>query len=200
MKKIELLLGGGRDGHLPTPTLTPPPTSPCPLLGGYHSGQAPDCRASCWHAGPGLQPVWGQCPVFLPTWEPVCGVGKDRPPSLGPSWGSSSLCNSRVLSRGCEGWDPALSPSPTCSQEKDCAHSAAESQPQAPPVPILKHLPPGMWGGGGWRRLSHPSHRHGLKLWLLLNPEPEGDSPRVPGTREPDPWGQEHKQQKGPRS
>lgn len=178
-EKIELLLGGGRDGHLPTPNPTP------------RFWVAITARHPAGTRAQGLSQCGGNALVFLPTWEPVCGVGKDRPPSLGPSWGSSSLRNSRVLSR-CykrpQGWDTALSPSPrhapkrktVPTQQLNPSHRLLCAHPCTPPS----------WDGG---RLSPPSHRHGLKLWLLLNPEPEADSPRVPGTREPDPRGQEHK-------
>lgn len=117
-------------------------------------------------------------------------VGKISLPSVGSGLDSSSTpYNSTHFSRGRErpqGWNTALSPSPRGTfQKKDSAHPASESiigpiRPQPCTLPI--------WDSRG---LLHTSQRQKMKFWLLLNPKPKGDSPRVPGTRNLGPLGQE---------
>lgn len=100
---------------------------------------------------------------------------------MGPGLASSSTpYNSLCFSRGRErpqGWDTALSPSPRGTfQKKDSAHPAGDSIINAI-CPHPRTLP--IWDGRG---LLYASQRQRMKFWLLLNPKPKGDSPRVPGT------------------
>lgn len=62
-----LLLGGGKAAHLPA-------CSPRPTLGGIMAGRLHSARhlAGSAAGGDGI--------VFLPTWEPMFQLGKDKPP------------------------------------------------------------------------------------------------------------------------
>ena len=67
-EQIELLLGGGGAGHLPPLLL-----ENMPSFGGCHGRQAPSCRASRWHTGPGLQQCRGNTTSSYPPGNQCLG-------------------------------------------------------------------------------------------------------------------------------